>query len=96
MMCNQRVYLLSLQTLELESLLLGLKRRLPQLQEDVSMLEKEDDGDLYGVLSLHVIENEMTDIKQLIERLNSTTLRNQRLTTNITKQVDSQPHTVQQ
>ncbi|XP_026221978.1 olfactomedin-4-like isoform X2 [Anabas testudineus] len=74
-------------TLELESLLLGLERRLPQLQEDVSMLEREDDGELYGVLSLQVIENEMMDIKQLIDRLNITTLGNQRLTTNVTKQL---------
>ncbi|KAF3689230.1 Olfactomedin-4 [Channa argus] len=75
-------------TLEMESLLLGLEKRLPQLQKDVSMLEREDDGDLYGVLSLQVIENEMTDIKQLIDKLNKTTLENQRLTTNISKQLD--------
>lgn len=54
------------------------------------MLEREDDGDLYGVLSLHVIENEMTDIKQLMEKLNSTTEGNQLLTANATKQVDAQ------
>lgn len=88
-MCNQRVYLFSLQTLELESLLLGLDRRLPQIQEDVSVLEKEDDGELYGVLSLQVIENEMKDIKQLIDKLNSTTLGHQHLTTETTQQVDS-------
>lgn len=68
---------------------MGLERRLPQLEEDVSMLEKEDDGELYSVLSLYVIENELTEIKQLINRLNSTTGDNQRLTTNTTKQVNS-------
>lgn len=73
----------------MESLLLGLDRRLSQLQEDVSVLEKEDDGELYGVLSLQVIENEMMDIEQLIKRLNSTTLGNQHLTTNMTTQVES-------
>ncbi|XP_040894423.1 olfactomedin-4-like [Toxotes jaculatrix] len=77
--CNNKIT--SQKTLELESLMLGLERRLPQLQEDVSMLEKEDDGELYGVLSLHVIENEMKDIQVLIDRLNSTTLGHQRITT---------------
>ncbi|XP_030588091.1 olfactomedin-4-like isoform X2 [Archocentrus centrarchus] len=48
-------------TVELESLLLGLERRLAQLHKDVQVLEKEDDGELYGVLSLYVIENEMTE-----------------------------------
>ncbi|XP_044049589.1 olfactomedin-4-like [Siniperca chuatsi] len=75
-------------TLELKSLLLGLERRLPQLQEDVSMLEREDDGELYAVLSLHVIENELLEIKQLIDRLNSSTLGHQRLTSEATKQLE--------
>ncbi|XP_010753690.3 olfactomedin-4 [Larimichthys crocea] len=75
-------------TLELESLLLGLERRLPQLLEDVSMLEKEDDGDLYAVLSLQVVENELMEIKQLIDRLNGSTLGHQRLTTDTNKQLE--------
>ena len=83
------VFLLSLQTLELDSLLLGFERRLPQLLEDVSILEREDDGQLHAVLSLHVIENELMDIKQLINKLNSTTLGYQRLTTDTTEQVKS-------
>ncbi|XP_038560911.1 olfactomedin-4-like [Micropterus salmoides] len=74
-------------TLELESLLLGLERRLPQLQEDVSMLEREDDGDLYAVLSLYVIENELMEIKQLTDRLNSTTKAHQGLTADTTEQL---------
>lgn len=76
-------------TMELEGLLMGLERRLPQLEEDVSMLEKEDDGELYSVLSLYVIENEMMEIKQLINRLNSTTEDHQRLTTNTTKRLEA-------
>ncbi|XP_053176032.1 olfactomedin-4-like [Scomber japonicus] len=74
-------------TLELESLMLGLERRLPQLQEDVSVLEREDDGELYGVLSLLVIENELTEIKQLIDKLNMTSQRHQQLTTDTTEQL---------
>lgn len=67
-----------------------MERRLPQLQKDVSTLEKEDDGDLYAVLSLQVVENELMEIKQLIDRLNSTTLGHQRLTTDTNKQVKLQ------
>lgn len=74
--------------LELESLLLGLELRLPQLQKDVSMLEREDDGALYGVISLQVIENELRQINQLINRLNSTTLAHQQLTTDTSKQLE--------
>ncbi|KAM9352047.1 olfactomedin-4-like [Symphorus nematophorus] len=74
--------------LELDSLLLGFERRLPQLQEDVSMLEREDDGELFAVLSLHVIENELMDIKELIDRLNRTTQGHQRLTHDTTQQME--------
>ncbi|KAM7414046.1 hypothetical protein PAMA_019050 [Pampus argenteus] len=73
--------------LELESLLLGLERRLPQLQEDVSMLEREDDGELYGTVSLQVIENELREIKQLIDKLNITTRAHQRLSNDTTEQL---------
>ncbi|XP_070763902.1 olfactomedin-4-like [Enoplosus armatus] len=75
-------------TLELESLLLGLERRLPRLQGDVAVLEREDDGELYAVLSLYVIENELTEIKQLVERLNRTTLGHRRLTNDTAKQLE--------
>lgn len=54
------------------------------------MLEKEDDGDLYAVLSLQVVENELMEIKQLIDRLNGSTLGHQRLTTDTNKQVNLQ------
>ncbi|XP_074487767.1 olfactomedin-4 [Sebastes fasciatus] len=74
--------------LQLESLLLGLEQRLPQLQEDVSMLEREDDGELYSVISLQVIENELMQINQFIDRLKSTTLGHQRLSANTTQQLE--------
>lgn len=76
--------------MELEILLLGLERRVPQLAEDLSMLEKEDDGEMYGVISLQLIENEMSEIQRLMEKLNSTTQEYQRLSTSATKQVPSQ------
>lgn len=54
------------------------------------MLEKEDDGELYGVLSLYVIENEMIEINELIDKLNSTSLEQERVTAATTQQVNSQ------
>ncbi|KAL0968251.1 hypothetical protein UPYG_G00264320 [Umbra pygmaea] len=66
-------------SLEVESLLLGLDRRLPQLEADIEMLEKENDEDLYGTVSLQVIEHELAEIQQIIAKLNSTTLSYQRL-----------------
>ncbi|XP_003439599.1 olfactomedin-4 [Oreochromis niloticus] len=83
--CNSN--LMPQKTIELESLLLGLDRRLPVLEKDVSMLEKEDDGELYGVLSLYVIENEMTEIKELIDKLNSTRLEQEHVTATTTQQL---------
>lgn len=67
-----------------------MDRRLPVLEKDVSILEKEDDGELYGVLSLYVIENEMIEINELIDKLNSTSLEQERVTAATTQQVNSQ------
>ncbi|XP_057693747.1 olfactomedin-4-like [Corythoichthys intestinalis] len=59
--------------LDLESLHFGLDFRLPQLLKDLSILENENDEALYGVVSLQVIENELIEIKNMVERLNKTT-----------------------
>ncbi|XP_077372367.1 olfactomedin-4-like [Festucalex cinctus] len=83
--CSQTVT--AQKALELESLLLGLKLRLPQLLNDVSILEKEDDGELYGVVSLQVIENELIEIKNMIDRLNRTTKGHQQLTADSNQQL---------
>nr|XP_057916572.1 olfactomedin-4-like isoform X2 [Doryrhamphus excisus] len=72
---------------EIERLLLGLEHRLPQLLEDVLILEKEDDGDLYGVVSLQVIENELKEIKEYVDRLKRTTQGYQHLSTDSAKQL---------
>ncbi|XP_019733701.1 olfactomedin-4-like [Hippocampus comes] len=73
--------------LELESLLLGLKLRLPQLLKDLSVLEKEDDGELYGAVSLQVIENELIEIRNMLDRLNATTQEYEQLTTDSGRQL---------
>ncbi|XP_019216389.1 olfactomedin-4 [Oreochromis niloticus] len=75
-------------SVELKSLLQGLEQRLTQLSKDVLILEKEDDRGLYGVLSLYLIENEMNEIKQLIDKLNSTTQEHQILAASATHQLE--------
>lgn len=86
---SKRINVVFLQALDLQSLLLGLERRLPQLEKDMSLLEKEDDGDLYGVISLQLLANELQEIQQLIGKLNSTTLGHQRLSDHTAKQVNT-------
>ena len=79
-----------MQALEIESLLLGLEQRLFQLASDVSVLEREDDGDLYGVISLQLLEIDLREIQQLFNRLNITTVAHRHLTDNTVKLVKSQ------
>ncbi|KAJ3595860.1 hypothetical protein NHX12_002272 [Muraenolepis orangiensis] len=59
---------------DFDSLLLGLQMRLPQLVAEVSELERENDGDLYGAVALQVINNDMAEIQQLFDKLNHTHL----------------------
>ncbi|MCJ8734493.1 hypothetical protein PDJAM_G00235880 [Pangasius djambal] len=54
---------------EVDVLMLGLQRRLEQLEKSVSVLEKEDDGDLYGAVSLRIIELELAEILELMGKL---------------------------
>ncbi|KAM3870023.1 olfactomedin-4-like [Diretmus argenteus] len=83
-------------TLEMETMLLSLQRRLPQLEADVLLLEREDDRGLYTAINLQVIENEMTEILQVISKLNSTTLVHQRRITATTEQLQNIREEMQQ
>jgi len=58
---------------EIDRLVLGLQHRISQLLENVSMLEKEDNGNLYAAVSLHIIELELAEIQDLMDKLNRTT-----------------------
>ncbi|CAL8324365.1 unnamed protein product [Gadus morhua 'NCC'] len=70
--CNQDVN--PQKAREFDGLLLALEQRLPELVAVVSELEQENDGDLYGAITLQVIHNDMAEIQQLVNRLNSTHL----------------------
>lgn len=56
----------------------------------MSLLEKEDDGDLYGVISLQLLENELLEIQQLLQQLNSSLLGQQRSSDHTAEQVRPQ------
>uniref|UniRef100_A0A8C2FBT4 Olfactomedin-4-like n=1 Tax=Cyprinus carpio TaxID=7962 RepID=A0A8C2FBT4_CYPCA len=58
---------------ELDRLVLGLQQRIKQLEDDVVMLEKEDDKNLYAAVSLRIIELEFAEIQDLLNKLNRTT-----------------------
>ncbi|XP_017328948.1 olfactomedin-4 [Ictalurus punctatus] len=65
--CNR-----SITSTQADVLMLGLQRRLEQLEESVSVLENEDDGDLYGAVSLRIIELELAEILGLMGKLKKT------------------------
>ncbi|XP_062387125.1 olfactomedin-4-like [Sardina pilchardus] len=77
--CNQKIQ--SAKMSEEGALRLGLRQRLLQLQEDMSALEREDDGGLYGAVSLRIVELELAEILQLINKLNRTHETHQSLIT---------------
>ncbi|KAF4094976.1 olfactomedin-4-like [Onychostoma macrolepis] len=58
---------------DLDRLLLGLQQRIKQLEDNVLMLEKEDDRNLYGAVSVRIIELEFAEIQDLLNKLNMTT-----------------------
>lgn len=58
---------------EIDRLMLGLQHRIRQLLDNVSMLEKEDNGNLYAAVSLRIIELELAEILDLLDKLNRTT-----------------------
>ncbi|MCI4380362.1 hypothetical protein PGIGA_G00239290 [Pangasianodon gigas] len=62
----------SAELMEVDVLMLGLQRRLEQLEKSVSVLEKEDDGDLYGAVSLRIIELELAEVLELMGTLKKT------------------------
>ncbi|XP_053362315.1 olfactomedin-4-like [Clarias gariepinus] len=85
--CSKSI--ISTELTELDSLMLGLQRRLEQLEESLSVLEKEDDGDLYGAVSLRIIELELAEILELMEKLNNTMTFNMELSELTTNKLKS-------
>ncbi|XP_016296528.1 olfactomedin-4-like [Sinocyclocheilus anshuiensis] len=64
---------------EIDKLVLGLQHRIRQLLDNVFMLEKEDNGNLYAAVSLRIIELELAEIQDLLDKLNRTTNNYQQL-----------------
>lgn len=51
------------------------------------MLEKEDNGNLYGAVSLRIIQLEIAEIQDLLDKLGTTNNNNQKLSTETADQV---------
>ncbi|XP_036423934.1 olfactomedin-4-like [Colossoma macropomum] len=64
---------------EVDVLTLGLQRRLEQLKDSMAVLEKEDDGELYGAVSLRIIELELAEVLELMAKLKGITRSRQQL-----------------
>ncbi len=75
------------QMTEIDRLVLGLQHRIRQLLDNVSMLEKEDNGNLYAAVSLRIIELELAEIQDLLDKLNITTNNYQQLSVNAATEV---------
>lgn len=76
-----------LQAQDLESKVLGLERRLPQLANDIAALEHENDQEMYAVISLQLIENELAEIQQFMDKLNSSVVKYQQQSSSAAQQV---------
>lgn len=67
--------------------MVGLERRLPQVANDIAVLERENDQEMYAVISLQLIENELSELQQLMDKLNSSVLRYQSQSASAAQQV---------
>lgn len=72
---------------EIDRLVLGLQQRIKQLEDNVIMLEKEDNRNIYGAVSLRIIELEIAEIQDLVDKLNRTTQNYQHLSVQTADQV---------
>lgn len=68
-------------------MVLGLEQRLPRLANDIAALESENDEEMYAVISMQLIENELSEIQQFVDKLNSTAVKYQRQSSAAAQQV---------
>ncbi|XP_067235582.1 olfactomedin-4-like [Chanodichthys erythropterus] len=81
---------------EIDSLVLGLQQRIWQLLDNVSMLEKEDNGNLYAAVSLRIIELELVEIQDLLNKLNRTTYKYQLLSEQTSAELQDMEDTMEE
>ncbi|XP_026885037.2 olfactomedin-4-like [Electrophorus electricus] len=72
---------------QVDVLQLGLQRRIEQLKVDMAVLEREDDGELYGTVTLRIIELELAEILELTNKLNRTACAHQQLSESTANQL---------
>ncbi|XP_026094599.1 olfactomedin-4-like isoform X2 [Carassius auratus] len=79
---------------EIDRLVLGLQHRIRQLLDNVSMLEREDNGNLYAAVSLRIIELELAEIQDLLDKLNRTTNNYQQLSVQAAAELQQMENTM--
>ncbi|KAK2867070.1 hypothetical protein Q8A67_025187 [Cirrhinus molitorella] len=79
---------------EIDRLVLGLQHRIRQLLDNVSMLEKEDNRNLYAAVSLRIIELELAEIQDLLDKLNKTTNNYQQLSVQAAEELEDMEETM--
>ncbi|KAK6477229.1 olfactomedin-4-like [Huso huso] len=75
--------------IEVDSLLASLYYRLQNLEKDVKDFEADFDTGLYSVISLRIIEIELTEISSLLLKLNQTSHNKKALLDNLTPQMQT-------
>ncbi|MGH0123695.1 UNVERIFIED_CONTAM: hypothetical protein FKN15_028926 [Acipenser sinensis] len=75
--------------IEVDSLLASLYYRLQNLEKDVKDFEADFDTGLYSVISLRIIEIELTEISSLLLKLNQTSHNKKALLDNLTAQMQT-------
>ncbi|XP_056307366.1 olfactomedin-4 [Danio aesculapii] len=81
---------------EIDRLVLGLQHRIWQLVDMVSILEKEDNGNLYAAVSLRIIELELAEIQDLLDELNQTTSTYQQLSIQAAEELQNMQETMEE
>ncbi|XP_073687480.1 olfactomedin-4-like [Garra rufa] len=79
---------------DLDMLALGLQQRVKQLEDNVIKLEKEENSNLYGAVSLRIIESEFAEIQDLLNKLNRTTNDYQHLSVKAAAQLEHMKDTM--
>ncbi|XP_067292486.1 olfactomedin-4-like [Pseudorasbora parva] len=79
---------------DLDRLVLGLQQRIKQLEDNVILLEKEDNSNLYGAVSLRIIELEIIEIQELLGKLKRTTNDYQHLSVQTAAQLEDMKDTM--
>ncbi|XP_027016035.2 olfactomedin-4-like [Tachysurus fulvidraco] len=86
----------STQITEADVQMQGVQRRLQQLEESVSVLENEDDGDLYSAVSLRMIELEFAEFQVVLGKLKNSIKSHKQLSESTTTKLRNMTESLQE